>query len=302
MEWSVARILIAEDDPLIRSMLEKGLRADGFSTYLVDDGEQAQQLALTQEFDLMILDMGLPEREGFDVLQELRARGKTLPILVLTGRRERDVVSCLEAGADDYMQKPFRFSELLARVHSRLRVKSELDRMERLVDGLRLLSEAEQPDFLRPERIALGPFVHELRDKASALASRRWEIDHAADGTLQADGRRLAQAVMNLARNAVQHTSEGDGIAVGAARRGDEVRIWVRDSGSGIAVSDQASILDADGRDPGGGLGLAVVRTIAEAHGGRVELKSKLGEGSTFTIVLPQQRGEGGVGGQDPDR
>ena len=116
----MARILIAEDDPLIGAFLEKGLRANGYSTFLADDGEKAQSLSLTDEFDLLILDMGLPQREGFHVLQELRARGKTIPVLVLTGRSERDVVACLEAGADDYMRKPFDFNELLARVRTRL--------------------------------------------------------------------------------------------------------------------------------------------------------------------------------------
>ena len=115
------RILIAEDDPLIGSFLERGLRANGYSTFLADDGEQAQRLGLTEEFDLLILDMGLPMREGFHVLQELRSRGNTVPVLVLTGRSERDVVMCLEAGADDYMRKPFHFEELLARVRTRLR-------------------------------------------------------------------------------------------------------------------------------------------------------------------------------------
>ena len=115
------RILIAEDDPLISAFLEKGLRANGYTTTLADDGETAQRLGLTEEFDLLILDMGLPEREGLHVLQELRARGKRMPILVLTGRPERDVVTCLESGADDYMQKPFRFDELMARVRTRLR-------------------------------------------------------------------------------------------------------------------------------------------------------------------------------------
>src|ERR671914_164522 len=82
----VARILIAEDDPLIGSFLEKGLRASGFSTFLTDDGEQAQRLALTEEFDLMLLDMGLPKLEGFQVLQELRRRGNNIPVLELTAR------------------------------------------------------------------------------------------------------------------------------------------------------------------------------------------------------------------------
>jgi DNA-binding response OmpR family regulator len=116
----VARILIAEDDPRIGAALEKGLRADGYSTFLANNGEDALSLSLTDEFDLLLLDMGLPEREGFHVLQDLRARGKTLPVLVLTGRTERDVVMCLEAGADDYMSKPFDFDELLARVRRRL--------------------------------------------------------------------------------------------------------------------------------------------------------------------------------------
>jgi two-component system copper resistance phosphate regulon response regulator CusR len=119
----VARILIAEDDPRIAETLEKGLSAHGYTTLLADDGEKAQSLSLTDSFDLMILDMGLPAREGFHVLQELRSRGKTLPVLVLTGRSERDVVACLEAGADDFMRKPFDFDELLARVRIRLRTQ-----------------------------------------------------------------------------------------------------------------------------------------------------------------------------------
>lgn len=117
----MARILIAEDDPHISAFIEKGLRANGFTTCVADDGELAQQLSLTDEFDLLILDMGLPERDGFHVLQEIRSRGKTLPVLVLTGRSERDAVMCLESGADDYMRKPFQFDELLARVRTRLR-------------------------------------------------------------------------------------------------------------------------------------------------------------------------------------
>jgi two-component system, OmpR family, response regulator len=117
----VARILIAEDDRHIGASVEKFLRDNGYATLLAADGEKAQSLALTDAFDLLILDMGLPEREGFHVLQELRARGKSMPVLVLTGRSDSDVVACLEAGADDYMRKPFDYNELLARVRTRLR-------------------------------------------------------------------------------------------------------------------------------------------------------------------------------------
>jgi len=134
----VARILIAEDDPLIGSFVEKGLRASGFATLVVDDGARAQALSLTDSFDLLILDMGLPEREGLEVIKELRGRGSTLPILVLTGRRERDAVTCLEAGADDYMTKPFHFEELLARIRTRLRAPGTEEPHALVVGDVRL--------------------------------------------------------------------------------------------------------------------------------------------------------------------
>jgi two-component system, OmpR family, copper resistance phosphate regulon response regulator CusR len=117
----MARILIAEDDPRIAGALQKALDASGFTTFVADNGNMAQSLSMTGEFDLLILDMGLPEQDGFHVLQELRWRGKKLPVLVLTGRSERDVVACLDAGADDYMRKPFDVDELIARVETRLR-------------------------------------------------------------------------------------------------------------------------------------------------------------------------------------
>ena len=118
----MARILIAEDDAQIASFLKKGLQANGWQTVHVPDGEQAEQFGLSDDFNLLILDIGLPVRNGLEVLRSLRARGSKLPVLILTGRaRVHDVVDCLDAGADDYMSKPFRFEELLARVRARLR-------------------------------------------------------------------------------------------------------------------------------------------------------------------------------------
>jgi DNA-binding response OmpR family regulator len=285
----VAKILIAEDDPLIGSFLEKGLRSNGFTTHLVDDGEQAQRLSLTDEFDLMILDLGLPERDGWQVLKDLRARGKMLPVIVLTGRGERNVVMCLEAGADDYLTKPVRFDELLARVRSRLRGKEELDRVWRIVGGLQMIADARDPGFLRPEQFDLGSFAEDVLAKASALASRRWAIDQAADGWLVADRSRLSEAMLTLAHNAVQRTAEDDTIAIGTSLDDDEARLWVRDASSDPSVYDQAWDFDRSQDDSSTGLGLAVIKAIAEAHGGGVELESRLGMGSTFTIVIPRR-------------
>jgi DNA-binding response OmpR family regulator len=118
----VPRILIAEDEPRIVRFLERGLTSAGYTTHAVDDGHAALDLALTGQFDLMLLDLGLPGRDGFAVLTELRARHSPLPVIVLTARTAPDdIVAGLDGGADDYVTKPFRLAELLARVRLRLR-------------------------------------------------------------------------------------------------------------------------------------------------------------------------------------
>ena len=173
-------------------------------------------------------------------------------------------------------------------------VLDELDRIGRIVDDLQLLAEAEHPDFLRREWIDLELLTHELLAKATALSPRRWGLDGIGSRMVLADRQRLTEAVMNLAHNAVQHTVSHDSIAIGTSASGGEVRIWVRDTGSGISNEDQQVIFerfkrgsDAHRRYRGGGLGLAIVKTVAEAHDGHVELDSRLGEGSTFSMVIP---------------
>ncbi len=124
----MSRILIAEDEPRLSSFLEKGLRAAGYATTVCDDGVKAAALARDSEFDLLILDIGLPGQDGFTVLRALRARGERLPVLILTARDEVvDTVTGLDSGADDYVTKPFVFEELLARVRARLRAPDSGD-------------------------------------------------------------------------------------------------------------------------------------------------------------------------------
>jgi DNA-binding response OmpR family regulator len=118
----VNRILIAEDEPRLASFLEKGLRANGFVTTVAEDGAKAALLARDDEFDLLVLDLGLPGKDGTEVLRELRSTGQRMPVIILTARDDvSDKVAGLEGGADDYVTKPFRFEELLARVRVRLR-------------------------------------------------------------------------------------------------------------------------------------------------------------------------------------
>jgi two-component system copper resistance phosphate regulon response regulator CusR len=118
----VAAILIAEDEPRIASFVDKGLRASGHSTLVAGNGREALEHAASGQFDLLILDIGLPGMDGFAVLEALRGQGSKLPVIILTARDSvTDTVAGLEGGADDYVAKPFRFEELLARVRIRLR-------------------------------------------------------------------------------------------------------------------------------------------------------------------------------------
>jgi two-component system, OmpR family, copper resistance phosphate regulon response regulator CusR len=120
----VSRILIAEDQVRIAAFVEKGLRAAGFTATVATEGQEALDLARSGSFDLVILDLGMPELDGFEILRELGERDRTTPVIILTGRESvSDAVAGLESGADDYMSKPFSFEELLARVRVRLRDK-----------------------------------------------------------------------------------------------------------------------------------------------------------------------------------
>jgi len=116
------RILIVEDESRIASFIEKGLKSHGFTTAIATSGHDALQQTVGNRFDLLILDLSLPDKDGLQIVEELRGQGETVPIIILTARDDIcDKVAGLEGGADDYMTKPFRFEELLARVRLRLR-------------------------------------------------------------------------------------------------------------------------------------------------------------------------------------
>ncbi|MGF1514492.1 MAG: sensor histidine kinase [Elainellaceae cyanobacterium] len=179
-------------------------------------------------------------------------------------------------------------------------VIDELDRMTRIVDDLLLLAKLERPDFLRLEAIDIIDFVDEIQRKATVLASRHWRVVTLAKGTLTGDRQRIAAAWLNMIDNAVQHTQETDTIEIGCNDDDSRVWLWVRDTGTGISPEDQARIFNrftraanSARRSQGAGLGLAIAKSIAEAHKGRIELLSQRGAGSTFSLIFPKDLRQG---------
>ncbi|WP_414581176.1 sensor histidine kinase [Scytonema sp. PCC 10023] len=272
LAWLVAGRLLAPLRLLIetaRSITESDLS----QRIPVEGVDQIAELSITFNEMLDRLQTAFASQRNFinDASHELRT-----PITIIRGH--------LELLGDDPQERR-ETVEL---------VTDELDRMSRFVDDLLLLAKAEQPNFLNLQTVDISSLTEELYTKATALGERDWRLENKGMGRIVADRQRLTQAMMNLAENATQHTTDGDVIALGSEVLNGHAYFWVRDTGVGIDLADQERIFErfARGshsyrRSEGAGLGLSIVSAIATAHGGRVELKSKPGKGSTFTIVIP---------------
>ena len=156
------RILLVEDDARVASFIRRGLREEQYTVDVASDGEKALFLAQTGEYDLIILDILLPKRNGLEVLRTLRGDKVTAPVLMLTAKDElRDKVEGLNAGADDYLTKPFGFDELLARVRALLRRRGDL-----------------VPTVLRAADLELDVLRHRITrgGKELVLTSREFEL------------------------------------------------------------------------------------------------------------------------------
>src|SRR6185312_8831955 len=160
------RILVAEDDASLAKFLRKGLENENYAVDCAGDGEEAQLMAESYDFDLLLLDVNLPRRDGFEVLARLRGKKPALPVLLLTayGKIE-DRVRGLDLGADDYIVKPFSFSELCARIRALLRRGQRPAEMLLRVDNLELnrmdhsVRRGGKPIELTPKEFALLEFL-----------------------------------------------------------------------------------------------------------------------------------------------
>lgn len=173
-------------------------------------------------------------------------------------------------------------------------VHDELGRMHRFVESLLLLDRLERHDGLHLEPLEVDALTRECFAKARGLGRRQWQLPSTASGCrIHADRHCLTQAVLNLAQNAVKFTTHQDRIAIGSSLVDGRVHLWVTDSGPGVPLEAQGRIFECFERGSchrhieGNGLGLAIVRSIAVAHGGEIRLQSVPGHGATFILVLP---------------
>lgn len=177
-------------------------------------------------------------------------------------------------------------------------VTDELDRMSRIVEDLLLLAKTERPDFVTPAPVQLAELTADVFVKARTLGERDWQLAEVADGEAELDEQRITQAMVQLAQNAVQHTTSGQRVRIGSRLRSRHVELYVADSGPGVQPQDADVIFERfrrgtarrGARTTGAGLGLSIVRAIAEGHHGGVRLapsRSPSGGGATFVLDLP---------------
>lgn len=156
------RVLLVEDDPMIAESMQSALQRDGYAVDWIGDGEQAAEALRTARFDIVLLDLGLPRRDGLAVLRDLRSRHDATPVIILTARDDvRSRVGGLDAGADDYVVKPFDLDELAARMRSVLRRRG-----------------GRAEPLLEHGGIRLNPVTHEVvcRDEPVSLSAREYAV------------------------------------------------------------------------------------------------------------------------------
>lgn len=255
--------------------------AGDLSPRMSEAGPRDEIRVLAESFDHMLdrLEDAFARQRGFasDASHELRT-----PLTVIRGQIE--VLARQSSPTDEEVRRVERL------------VLTEAARMERLVDDLLLLARADEREFHHTRSFDLTAFVGELFDGTSATADRRFALSAVPEGTLDADPDRVAQALRNLLRNAIEHTAPGGLVRLEVTARGERVSFAVEDDGPGIPAEQRSRVFDRFHRTDasrtrsrgGSGLGLAIVLAIVEAHGGSASVGNSPEGGARVAFELPR--------------
>jgi len=206
------KILLVEDDRKVAGFIEQGLREEGYVVDLARDGDEATTMAHVNDYDVILLDVVLPKKNGFQIAAELRREGRSTPILMLTSRdATEDVVRGLDAGADDYLPKPFQFDELVARIRALFR-RGGAERLEVLRYGPVALDRLRHVAVVNDQRLDLTPKEFQLLEyfllhpeevvRRTTLLEKVWDMHFDPDSNV------VDVHVGNLRRKLIQAAGE----------------------------------------------------------------------------------------------
>jgi DNA-binding response OmpR family regulator len=225
------RLLLAEDDAQLGRTLTKGLRQEAYAVDIVADGESAMNQALINEYDIIILDVMMPRRDGFSVCRELRRNGRTTPVLMLTARDTiADKIIGLDSGGDDYLTKPFEFAELLARLRALLRRRTtDLLAAEVRIGNLRVnmashtVDRAGRTIVLTTKEFSLLAFLarHEGHVVSRAeICAHVWDDNHDPySNAIEVYINRLRRKIDSVSDIPLIHTRRGAGYMLAELKR-----------------------------------------------------------------------------------
>jgi len=225
------KILLVEDDRKVAGFIEQGLREEGYVVDVARDGDEATTMAHVNDYDAILLDVVLPKKNGFQIAAELRREGRTAPILMLTSRdATEDVVRGLDAGADDYLAKPFQFDELVARIRALLR-RGGAERLEELRYGPIALDRLRHVVLVNDQRLDLTPKEFQLLEyfllRPEEVVRRTTLLEKVWDMHFDPDSNVVDVHVGNLRRKLIQASGEPlvttvRGVGFTLRRGGDE--------------------------------------------------------------------------------
>ncbi|MBK8434537.1 MAG: hybrid sensor histidine kinase/response regulator [Chloroflexi bacterium] len=366
-----ADILIVDDTPANLQLLTTTLSKHGYNVRAVTDGRHALMAARAVPPDLILLDIMMPEMDGFQVCAQVKADAKLkdIPIIFISALDETvDKVHGFQLGGADYVSKPFKLEEVLARMeihltlyHQRRQLEqareqdrlyfekisqlkdefvstashdlknpltniklsvdllrraaekndphlhqkylaniyNQVERMQQLITDLLDIVKLETGRALVREKVNIRPFLQRVVDDFALVAQEsHLELVYESPATeliAHIDPQQLGQALHNLLSNAIKYTPKGGRVQLAAEQHHEQMQITVQDTGLGIPEADIPHVFEkfyrvADAAHmsvEGTGLGLSIVQTVVEQHGGRVHLASQLGQGSVFTILVP---------------